>query len=626
MITSSKPAVTLTLAVVRSDRTVRRHTTARDIVKIGRDARSHLRIDDELAARMHAVLEVASPSDITLIDLGAAAGTLVNGERVHKSPVRPGDRIQIGSTVIVVERADPTMPTLTDAPVESPTEDEGERFTYAMVKSGPDVSPDEVEIARLPAIEVTVLWDRNVLHVSHLSPPRAFYVGEERAGKASCDYFIPSNALGDVRAPIVLTRGPCVVLIILPRSSGYVDVPGHGRVSLADLVSTGRATPSTEARGGHEYDLPRGGRARMKLDGSALAFEIGLVNAGRPLPGGFLATMEPESFRYAALSLLAHVGLLATFAFFLPNLRGDDAEDVDRDRILIVHKLLDAAASREIEERSSQPALETPDHREGGTGTRPGGEEGSMGDPSTRDTAHRAGVQGPRDSPDPHLARQAALQEAAQFGMIGLMRAIAGGDPNAPTIPWGHEESAGRDDKSARGTLFGDTIGDVLGGGGLGLSGVGESGGGPGDGIGMSSLGGMGQGRGNGPGQGIGTGGGRLPQVHEVRAPRIREGNPQVAGHLPAAVIQRIVRQNFGRFRFCYENGVRANSDLQGRVTVRFVIDRSGAVAMTADGGSDLPDRSVVQCVVRAFGNLSFPEPEGGLVTVVYPIVLHPGD
>jgi hypothetical protein len=30
--------------------------------------------------------------------------------------------------------------------------------------------------------------------------------------------------------------------------------------------------------------------------------------------------------------------------------------------------------------------------------------------------------------------------------------------------------------------------------------------------------------------------------------------------------------------------------------------------------------------VVRGFGNLSFPQPEGGMVTVVYPIMFNPGD
>lgn len=90
-------------------------------------------------------------------------------------------------------------------------------------------------------------------------------------------------------------------------------------------------------------------------------------------------------------------------------------------------------------------------------------------------------------------------------------------------------------------------------------------------------------------------------------------------------MIQRIVRENFGRFRTCYEDGLRRNRDLQGKVTVKFMIDTTGKVAMTADGGSDLPDPNVVQCIVRRFGELSFPKPEGGMVTVVYPIKFNPG-
>jgi hypothetical protein len=60
-------------------------------------------------------------------------------------------------------------------------------------------------------------------------------------------------------------------------------------------------------------------------------------------------------------------------------------------------------------------------------------------------------------------------------------------------------------------------------------------------------------------------------------------------------------------------------------VAVRFVIDREGAVSLTADGGSDIPDTSVTQCVVRNFGSLSFPKPDSGTVTVTYPIFFTPG-
>src|ERR1700744_5957761 len=107
MDSQGKAKVALTFALYQGDQLVRRDTIAQDIVKVGKDPRSHLRVDDDLASRMHAVIEVASPADITLIDLGNEPGTLVNGQRVNKCKVRPGDQIQIGSTLIVLESAGP---------------------------------------------------------------------------------------------------------------------------------------------------------------------------------------------------------------------------------------------------------------------------------------------------------------------------------------------------------------------------------------------------------------------------------------------------------------------------------------------------------------------------------------
>jgi hypothetical protein len=57
---------------------------------------------------------------------------------------------------------------------------------------------------------------------------------------------------------------------------------------------------------------------------------------------------------------------------------------------------------------------------------------------------------------------------------------------------------------------------------------------------------------------------------------------------------------------------------------VRFVIQMDGSVSDSRDGGSDLPDPETVACVVRAFRDLSFPSPDGGTITVVYPIVFAP--
>jgi hypothetical protein len=194
-------------------------------------------------------------------------------------------------------------------------------------------------------------------------------------------------------------------------------------------------------------------------------------------------------------------------------------------------------------------------------------------------------------------------REAAQFGVIGLL-GQGQGTPPAPQA-------------DATGHMFLQTApGDPMYSGGLGLSGAGEGGGGRGEGIGMGNAGSV--------GHGAGVGHGRLGGSHAARPPSVRMGATSVSGRLPPEVIQRIVRQNFGRFRACYHDALRSRPTEQGRVTIRFVIDRTGRVASAGDGGSDIGDPSLVACVARAFENLGFPQPDGSVVTVVYPIHFSP--
>jgi hypothetical protein len=244
-------------------------------------------------------------------------------------------------------------------------------------------------------------------------------------------------------------------------------------------------------------------------------------------------------------------------------------------------------------------------------------------------TAHGEGRWAARGDARPAeatLPRERALAEASTWGILGMLPSAMPTDPNAPAVPWG-STLRGSDDVSAFGRLYGRDIGDAFGTG-LDLSGLEEGGGGQAHAIGMGGMPGLGHTgtcTGPGPCDGIGHGiglhpGGYVP--HRPSAPRY--GNPQTNGRLPAEVIQRIVRQNDGRYRFCYENGLKNNPNLQGRVSVRFLIDRNGAVAVASDAGSDIPDESVRRCVVSSFTALSFPPPDSGIVTVVYPIVFSP--
>jgi hypothetical protein len=139
--------------------------------------------------------------------------------------------------------------------------------------------------------------------------------------------------------------------------------------------------------------------------------------------------------------------------------------------------------------------------------------------------------------------------------------------------------------------------------------------------IGLGNIGTLGHGA-TGTGD-FGTGG----HLGGGATSTIRQGTTMVNGRLPPEVIQRIVRQNFGRFRVCYENGLKRDPKLAGKVTTKLVIDRAGNVSnVMTDSTTTLPDAAVVACVGRVFSRLVFPQPEGGIVTVVYPLIFNPPD
>jgi pSer/pThr/pTyr-binding forkhead associated (FHA) protein len=95
--------VSMKFQIFQGEELVRSETLTQDIIKVGKLPSSHLRIEDENVSRMHAVIEVTGPDEIYIIDLGSAAGTIVNGKKVNKCKLQNGDEIVLGGTRVVVE-------------------------------------------------------------------------------------------------------------------------------------------------------------------------------------------------------------------------------------------------------------------------------------------------------------------------------------------------------------------------------------------------------------------------------------------------------------------------------------------------------------------------------------------
>lgn len=95
-------AIPIKFQIYRGDQLYREEVLTEAVIKIGKLASSHLRLEDESVSRMHAVLEVTGPGQVQLIDLGSTRGTLLNGERVAKAMLNSGDVVQFGEVRVAI--------------------------------------------------------------------------------------------------------------------------------------------------------------------------------------------------------------------------------------------------------------------------------------------------------------------------------------------------------------------------------------------------------------------------------------------------------------------------------------------------------------------------------------------
>ena len=94
--------VPLTFRLYKGDEFLREEKLTLPVIKVGKLSSSHLRLDDKNVSRMHALIEVTGPGDVSIIDLSSTTGTFVNGQKVNKAKLQSGDSVVIGETRIEV--------------------------------------------------------------------------------------------------------------------------------------------------------------------------------------------------------------------------------------------------------------------------------------------------------------------------------------------------------------------------------------------------------------------------------------------------------------------------------------------------------------------------------------------
>ncbi|HTR53328.1 MAG TPA: AgmX/PglI C-terminal domain-containing protein, partial [Kofleriaceae bacterium] len=254
----------------------------------------------------------------------------------------------------------------------------------------------------------------------------------------------------------------------------------------------------------------------------------------------------------------------------------------------------------------------------GGTGQAMALDEGKMGKKDSDRAEGQYKMQ--KNADDPQLARQQAIEQARNAGILGNTALVQGGA--FASLTGTGDISSGFDDSNIYGGLLGNEAGEMNGGFGYGRSGFGPGGGGTGWGtIGTGRYGTIGHGSGTGSGYGVGGGRGGM-RGRTAAVPTVSIGQPNANGDLDKAIIRRYIKRNIQKITYCYEKQLLAKPGLAGTVQTQFFITPNGNVAQSSGSGVD-PE--VANCVADVIHGIEFPKPKGGGgVQVNYPFTFRP--
>ncbi|MCB9703553.1 MAG: DUF2330 domain-containing protein [Myxococcales bacterium] len=94
--------------------------------------------------------------------------------------------------------------------------------------------------------------------------------------------------------------------------------------------------------------------------------------------------------------------------------------------------------------------------------------------------------------------------------------------------------------------------------------------------------------------------------------PNVRMIPPVVKGPLDRDIVRRITRAHVNEIRFCYNQGLRKDPKLAGRLEISAKIDGQGNVTRAEVATSTLSDPAVSACIAKATRRWRFPRPKGG--------------
>jgi hypothetical protein len=674
----------VTLKVYRGDELVRTERFTRDIIKIGRLSSAHLSLEDDRISRIHSVIEIGAEGHISIIDMGSAEGTFVNGKRVSKGSLRHGDEIRLGGLRIVLEGAEASaliepvnhaldVPGATPPPAAekglAPANGHhgrlngngylgnghldghpGQRAAVSALSpttsasavavalhAAPAPAPAEAVRQRRPAMALARTVD-----VEPVDEPVDEGPQEEGAPDKGVelriiwgDTLLDAGTFVAPRRPVLVGEGarcnfrlsgpdlPVEAFPVLRYDAGeyrFLFVRG-----MNGGVQDGEKSP---VRTFGELVKSRAATPDDAVEG---AYSIAVpgagavraeIGSGLRIEARFRRPPKPAIVPWWDQVDYRYLNLLLLLLF----LQGGfivAAKTTTRDVDLVQDDL--AKGQQRMAKFVIKPPEERPKQNKYLEKLKKDLKKEHPGEMAEKHKGTE-GQMGKKDAPKTNgrSAPRAIDPNAKELVKnSGLLAALGRGKGQGGLSTVFGQGGLGGDLKGAIGNMYGPVVGDSHGVGGLGLKGTGTGGGGVGETIGIGAVGTKGRGGGLG-GYGSGVGGLGSKRDRDVA---ISAGETKVLGAIDPELIRKVIRDHADQVRYCYEQQLTLNPKLAGKVAIRWQINSNGFSSNTmidrTNTTADGALEKVAECIMSRIVTWEFPKPKGGgMAIVTYPWIL----
>jgi outer membrane biosynthesis protein TonB len=376
------------------------------------------------------------------------------------------------------------------------------------------------------------------------------------------------------------------------------------RTPFGELVKSRKASADDTIQSAYWVPVPRAGAVRAEV-GGRLAIEARARKPRRVKPPPFWERINYQFLNLFLVLFFIQAGFIVAannFPYDTDVLADDLFKNPSRMAKFIIQppevKPKPAGPKGEAAEKKDEPGEAAEKHK---------GDEGQMGKKDAPKTNARSAPKA-IDPNAKEIVKRTGLLAALGRGGGGLSTVFGSG-------------GLGGDLRGAVGNMFGPVVGDSYGLGGLGIRGSGSGGGGQGETIGIGAVGTKGRGGGLGS---YGTGVGGLGKKSD-RDVNISTGTAVVMGSVDKELIRKVIQDHAAQIRYCYEQQLAVNPRLQGKVSVKWVIngDGSASSAQIDRSATTLEDAKVHECMMARITSWQFPKPKGGGIAVItYPWIL----